>query len=152
MLSEAYLGEDVTWPRFISVASQEMHLRAGCVPKLAWKFSNGPGSKVWVTLSDEHSYKHMMEAGAKQIWACAKRESNLKDPNLALGWRIDLRVLNKVQRKGPEEGDEGEVELLKKKKEKEKAKAKAKKKKLKGKVSTVKQKCGGPKKVSTFLD
>ncbi|KAF9778370.1 hypothetical protein BJ322DRAFT_1025084 [Thelephora terrestris] len=140
VLSETYLSEDVTWSRFIKVASGEMRLREGFVPRLAWKFSSGSGSKMWTTLSDERAYKRMMEAGAKRIRARAKRESNLKDADLASGWRIDLQVLNKVERIRDKD-DEDEGELSKEKKVKAKAKKKPKKK-----SSAVKRKRGAPKK------
>ncbi|KAF9782706.1 hypothetical protein BJ322DRAFT_1110594 [Thelephora terrestris] len=69
-----------------------------------------------------------------------KRESNLKDADLASGWRIDLQVLNKVERIRDED-DEDEDEPSNKKKGKAKAKKKSKKK-----LSAVKQKRGVPKK------
>jgi hypothetical protein len=127
VLSETYLSEDVTWSRFVKAASEEMCLREGYVPRLAWKFSNRSGSKMWTTLSDERAYECMMEAGAKRIRARAKRESNLKDADLASGWRIDLQVLNKVERIRDKD-DEDEDEPSNKKKGKAKATKKSKKK------------------------
>ena len=98
LLSESWLSENVSWPTFIKVASTEMRLQEGFTPDLAWKFSNGPGSKMWIALSDERSYRRMMEAGAKRIRNRAKKESNLKEPNYGSGWRIDIKILNYVPR------------------------------------------------------
>ena len=86
----------------------------------------------------------MMEAGAKQIQARARREGDSENADLAWGWRIDLQVLNKVQRIR-EEDNEDEVEPPKQKREK----PKPKKKKSKGKASAVKRKRRAPKKVPT---
>ena len=55
MQNESYFSEDVTWLRFNMVCSENMHLRDGFVLKLAWKFSDGQGSKEWITLHDEQS-------------------------------------------------------------------------------------------------
>jgi hypothetical protein len=119
MRTETFLSEDVSWPRFVSVSSDMMRLREGCVPRLAWKFNSGPHSREWVTLDDEKGYKRMMEMGAKRIRDRAKKESNLKDPDLAHGWRIDLKVRNKVDR--IEEEEEEEDTAVAKGKEKEKS-------------------------------
>lgn len=136
-MTETYLSEDVSWPTFIRVCSEEMNLKERSVPEFSWKFSNGTGSKIWTTLS-ESSYRRMMETAAKRIRARAKKESGLKDPDLGFGWRIDLRLENKVETNEEEDASEGLDEmLLAKQKEKErKAKAKAKKKKKKSKAKT----------------
>ena len=138
MRTEGYVSEDVTWARFRIICSQEMCLREGYEPQLAWKFSDGRGSKEWITLDDEESYKRMMDAGAKRIRARAKKESNLKDPDFSHGWRIYLKVRNKVQRI-EEEADEEDATALVGGKEREKTK---KKKKKKSKKVTTKRKHG----------
>ena len=51
----------------------------------------------------------MMQAGARRIRSCAKKESNMKDPDLGYGWRIDLKVRNKVER--VEEDDEEDAKV-----------------------------------------
>lgn len=48
----------------------------------------------------------MMEAGAKQIQARARREGDSENADLAWGWRIDLQVLNKVQRIREEDNED----------------------------------------------
>ena len=146
-VSESYLSEDVTWSRFIKIACTEMHLREGCVPELKWKFSNGTGSKSWIKLSDGYSYDRMVKAGAKRIRDRAQKESNIKDPDLASGWRIDLEVMNEVQRI-EDEDDKEEVEVeAGGKKEKEKSKKKGSKAK-----GTKRQKRNEQKKVTTSPD
>ena len=106
MRTENYLSEDVTWSRFIKVCSENMRLRDGYVPRLAWKFSDGRGSKEWITLDNEDSYQRMMRAGARRIRNRVKKESNVKDPDLGCGWRIDLKLRNKVERVDEEEDEE----------------------------------------------
>ena len=125
------------------VCSENMRLRDGCVPRLAWKFSDGRGSKEWITLHDEQSYQRMMRAGARRIRSRAKKGSNVEDPDLSFGWRIDLKVRNKVERIEEEDGEE-DVTVPAKRRGKEKKKAKAKKR-SKAKAPT-KQKRGGQKK------
>ena len=141
MRTESYLSEDITWSRFNKICSAEMRLREGCIPELAWKFSDGQGSKEWILLRDEDSYKRMMEAGASRIHARAKKESNLKDANLAHGWRIDLKLRNKVQRIEEEEDEEDVAVSVK-------VKEKMKKKKKGSKEKPTKRKRGGQKKAS----
>jgi len=148
MRTESYLSEDITWSRFIKVCSEEMRLRDGCVPELAWKFSDGRGSKEWITLQDEDSYKRMMGAGARRIRTRAKKESGVKDPDLGYGWRIDLKVRNKVERIEEEE-DEEDVTVPARGKEKERVKKK--KKRSKAKVPT-KRKRSGQKKAFPSAD
>lgn len=147
MVSESYLSEDVQWETFIAVASEEMRLQEGFVPDLAWKFNNGAGSKTWVTLTDERSYKRMMESGAKRIRDRAKKEPDAKDVDLAYGWKIDLKVLNHVLRCPTEETYVSEVEAESSKKKK----SKKSKKKSKGK-SAGKRKHSEPKKVLLALN
>ena len=137
-MTETYLSEDVTWPTFIRVCSKEMNLREDSVPEFSWKFSNGTGSKVWTTLS-ESSYHRMMEAAAKRIQARAKKEGDLKDPDLGFGWWVDLMLENEV-----EMIQENEVEMIQEEDgnsydevalaKEEKKGAGKKKKKLKGKI------------------
>jgi len=83
----------------------------------------------------------MMIAAARWIWTRAKKESDLEEPDLSHGWRIDLKVRNKVER--IEEGEDKE-DVIVSVKGKEKEKTKKRKKKLK-KVSSKKQKRGGRK-------
>ncbi|KAF9653508.1 hypothetical protein BDM02DRAFT_3265237, partial [Thelephora ganbajun] len=139
--TETYLSEDITWPTFIKICSDNMRLREGSKPKLAYKFSDGRPSKDWITLQDEDAYKHLMKTAAKRIRDRAKKESNLKDADLGFRWRIDLRVTNKVKRikeEGEEDEDTAESE---KGKEKEKTK-----KKKRSKNVPAKRKHGGQKK------
>jgi len=120
--------------------SEIMRLLPGYKPKLAWKFSDGRGSKEWITLYDEDSYRRMMKAAAKRIRDRAKKESNLKDADLSAGWRIDLKVLNKVERIVEKEGEEDtrypvfreETKEKKRKKKKKGAKEKVPKKRKRG--------------------
>lgn len=133
---ESYLSKDVTWPRFISVSSENMRLRDGWVPELAWKFSKGSGSRDWTILADEGAYHRMMEAAAKRIRANAKRAR--EEPDLGSGWWIDLKVMNDVQRVEAENNEDGTVST--------KGKEKERKKKPKRK-SPKKRKRGGNKKV-----
>lgn len=114
------------------------------MPEFSWKFSNGTGSKVWTTLS-ESSYHRMMEAAAKRIQARAKKEGDLKDPDLGFGWRVDLMLENEVEMIQEEDGNSyDEVALAKE----EKKGAGKKKKKLKGKIH-IKRKRGGRTKVKS---
>lgn len=133
-VTESYLSDDVTWPTFMSICSDEMNLREGSVPEFSWKFSNGPGSKVWTTLS-ESSYRRMMGAAARRIRARAKKEGDIKDIDLGSGWRIDLRLENEVETVEKEcSSDDGEEVLTKEREKKgKKGKGKAEKKKSKGK-------------------
>ena len=127
-----------------------MNLKEGSVPEFSWKFSNGPGSKVWTTLSGS-SYGRMMETAAKRIRARAKKESGLKDPDLGFGWRIDLQLENEVAMVSASEGSggEGETALAMEKEKKRKGKGRKKeKKKPKGKTSR-KRKHSQPTKVRT---
>ena len=55
--TESFLSEDVSWNRFQTVCSEEMRLREGFQPQLAWKFSDGRGSKEWTTLQNEEAYQ-----------------------------------------------------------------------------------------------
>jgi hypothetical protein len=142
MRTEGFVREDVTWRRFNILCSEEMRLREGCEPQLAWKFSDGRGSKEWITLGDEGAYKRMMAAAARRIRARAKKESNLEDPDLSHGWRIDLKVRNKVERIEEEEDEEDAMVPAK---GKEKEKTKKRKKRSKEKVPK-KRKRGGQKK------
>ena len=132
MRSEGYFSENVTWSTFVSACSENMRLREGCIPELAWKFNGGPGCKEWTTLSDEGSYHRMMEAAAKRIRSRAKKEANLKDADLGSGWRIDLKVLNNVQRVEEPEDDEDEMVSTKGKEKKKKSKGKAPKRRKRG--------------------
>ena len=95
------------------------------MPEFSWKFSNGPGSKVWTTLS-ESSYPRMMKAAAKKIRARAKREGDLKDADLGFGWRIDLMLENQVEVVSEEEdgGDNNEVTTKEREKKVKKGKGK----------------------------
>ena len=72
-------------------------MQEGCEPQLAWKFSNGHGSKDWTTLQDEEAYGRMMKAGAEWVRVQAKKEANLKDPDLGSGWWIDINPTTNVQ-------------------------------------------------------
>jgi hypothetical protein len=96
----------------------------GCEPQLTWKFSDGRGSKDWVVLQDEEAYKCMMKLGADRIRARAKKETNLEDPALGFGWRIDIRPATKALR--VEEGGENDddTEIVVKEKGKRKAASK----------------------------
>ena len=82
-----------------------------------------------------------MEAAAKRIRARAKKESGLKDSDLGSGWRIDLRLENKVRTVEKENySDEDEAASTEEKKKKKKTKE------SKGKACT-KRKCDKPTKV-----
>ena len=129
------------------IGLDEMRLREGCEPQLAWKFSDGRGSKEWITLHDEDSYKRMIQAGAKRIRDRAKKESNLKDADLSHGWRIDIKVRNKVQRI-EEEADDEDMTVPAEGKEREKTK----KKRKRSKKVTAKKKRGGQKKAFPCSD
>ena len=140
-MTESYFSEEITWPRFIKVCSQEMRLQGDSVPEFSWKFSNGTGSKIWTTLSGS-SYLRMMEAAAKRIRARAKKESGLKDSDLGSGWRIDLRLENKVRTVEKENySDEDEAasteEKKKKKKKTKESKGKARTKRKRDKPTKV---------------
>ena len=69
----------------------------------------------------------------------------MKDPDLALGWRIYLKIRNKAER--IEEEDEEDTTMPAKGKEKKKKKTKTKKKTV-----PKKQKCSGRQKASLFPD
>ena len=128
MRTEGYVHEDTPWQRFYVLCSEEMCLQEGCKPQLSWKFSDGQGSKEWITLDDEGAYKCMIMAATRRIQTQVKKESDLEDPDLGHGWRIDLKVWNKVER--IEEGeDEEDVIVSVKGKEKEKLKKRKKKSK-----------------------
>ena len=108
----------------VSLCSEEMYLREGCKPQLAWKFSDGQGSKEWITLDDEGAYKCMIMAATRRIQTQVKKESDLEDLDLGHGWWIDLKV------ERIEEGeDEEDVMVSVKGKEKEKPKKRKKKSK-----------------------
>jgi len=81
-----------------------------------------------------------MKAAAKRIRDRAKREGNPKDADISSGWRIDLKVMNKVKRIVEKEGEEDTRYPVKGKKE-----TKKKKKGVKEKVPK-KRKRGGQKK------
>ena len=66
----------------------------------------------------------MMQVGARQIWSHAKKESNVKDPDLGYGWWIDLKVRNKVER--VEDDDEEDMKVPAKQKAKAKKRSKMK--------------------------
>lgn len=69
----------------------------------------------------------MVKAGAKRIQDRAQKEHDIKDPDLASGWRIDLEVMNEVQRI-EDEDDKEEAEMeAEGRKEKEKSKKKGSK-------------------------
>jgi hypothetical protein len=135
-VTESFLSEDVTWSRFIKVCSNEMNLREDSIPEFSWKFSNGPGSKQWTKLS-ESSYHRMMVAAAKRIRDRAKREPDLKDPDLGSGWRIDLDLENEVEMNEDGSGEDEAASATEKEKKEEKKKGKGKvreqKKRPKGK-------------------
>ena len=73
-----------------------MRLKKNFVPKLVWKYNKGLGSKDWVQLKDEHSYKRMMDAGVARVRANTKKAG--EEPNYGKGWRIDIKMLNKPKR------------------------------------------------------
>ena len=98
MQTEGYVHEDTPWQRFYVLCSEEMCLQEGCKPQLSWKFSDGQGSKEWITLDDEGAYKCMIMAATRRIQTQVKKESDLEDPDLGHGWWIDLKVWNKVER------------------------------------------------------
>ena len=83
-----------------------MRLKQGFVPQLVWKYNKGPGSKDWVWLKDEDSYKRIMDAGVARVRADAKRAK--EEPSYGKGWRIDIKTLNKPKR--VKEKDENEDE------------------------------------------
>ena len=123
------MSEDVKWPRFQKVCYENMQLREGCEPQLTWKFNDGRGSKEWITLQDEGSYARMMKAGAERIRARARKETNIKEPNLGFGWRIDIFPVTEVKRVTEVEGGEAIV-ILPEEEEKGKKRKKASRKVL----------------------
>lgn len=148
-MTETYFTEDLPWTTFVSICSKEMNLREGSIPEFSWKFDCGAGSKVWTTLSKD-SYPRMMVAAAKRIRARAKREADLKDPDLGSGWRIDLKLENKVQVVEKEHGSDEDEEASVREKAEGKGKGKGKKRRrkgAKGKGPTKQRRGGPPKKV-----
>ena len=135
-MTASYFTEDLPWPTFIAVCSKEMDLREGSVPEFSWKFSNGSGSKTWTTLS-ESSYYRMMVDAAKRIRARAKKESDLKDADLGSGWRIDLKLENKVEVNRKVSTSDKDTEKEKKKKKKKKSKGKMPAKRKRGRQNKV---------------
>jgi len=92
-----------------------MRLKKSFVPKFVWKYNKGPGSKDWVQLKDEHSYKRMMDAGVARVQVDAKKAG--EEPDYGKGWRINIKTLNKPKRvkekdedgSGDEDEDEDKV-------------------------------------------
>ena len=133
--TESYLSEDVQWDDFVKVCYENMQLREGCEPQLTWKFSDGRGSKDWITLQDEGAYKCMMKTAAERVRSRVKKEPNITDPDLRFGWRVDIQPATSVQRVEEAEdmvasfGErEREDERAKKQKKASKAKVPAKRK------------------------
>lgn len=147
--TESYISENVTWRSFTITCYENMVLQEDCKPQLTWKFSDGRGSKDWITLHDEGAYKRMMKAGAERIRARAKKETDIRDADLGFGWRIDIKPATKVKRIVDEEA-EGEEDAAVSVKGKESDKKKKGKKRVSKKVPA-KRKRGGKKKVSLSL-
>lgn len=127
---ECWLSEGVTWPRFLSTCRESMLLREDFEPRLAWKFGKGPGSKDWVRLKDEESYKRMMGAGVARVRADAKKTGE-KARYGKQDWWIAIKTLNRAERVETE-GKSEEDEVVPEPKEKgKKRKGKLKEKKPK---------------------
>lgn len=56
----------------------------------------------------------MMKTAAERIRARAKKEANIKDPDLGFGWRIDIQPTTKVERIGGDDDDDDDMEKKKK--------------------------------------
>ncbi|KAF9785386.1 hypothetical protein BJ322DRAFT_1108826 [Thelephora terrestris] len=101
---------------------------------LSEDITNGRGSREWVTLHDEKSYERMMKTAAERIRARARKEADIKDPDLAFGWCIELKLRNKVKRLR-EDGEGGRDDAIIITKERKEEKGKKRKKKSKEKAS-----------------